>query len=59
MKPRILEKFFVICLLLSPGFGSGCGSGGGSPGDANDPETTSDEEQMQDEIGEGELEVVE
>ena len=30
---------------------AGCGGGGGTVGDANDPETSSDTEQMQDETG--------
>lgn len=43
------RRGFLLALALL--FTSGCSSGGGTAGDENDPETTSDTEQMQDETG--------
>jgi hypothetical protein len=45
----VLLRAVMLALVL--GLVAGCGSEGGEPGDANDPETTSDVEQMKDETG--------
>lgn len=45
----ILLRGMILVSLLS--LIMGCGNPGGTPGDENDPETTSDLEQMQDETG--------
>jgi hypothetical protein len=45
----VLLRGVMLAILL--GLFMGCGSPGGEPGDANDPATTSDLEQMKDETG--------
>lgn len=42
----------LIALMLLLGLAWGCSGEGGSVGDANDPATTSDADQMSDETGE-------
>lgn len=44
-----MTKWFLGFVLFSAFFCAGCGSEGGKEGDANDPATTTDVEQMQDE----------
>ena len=49
---RMFKNILLIAFLLFSPALIGCGSGGGTVGDENDPATTTDDEQMTDETGE-------